>query len=322
MRLDAVRLPIAPPSSDEKPFDAVALGLNAVDHVAVVAAYPEFNSKIELVSHTTLFGGQCATAMVALSRLGLRTRYIGRVGSDLAGQMQIASIRDEGVDVSELRVVDGVDSQIAVILVDESTGERTVMWRRDPRICVRASEIEPDSITSARAFHCDGHNIDAEILAATWAREAGIPTSIDVDFDYGGARLYPLIDYLVTSEEFPERMTGIADPRQSLASLKERFGNPFVAMTLGRRGALALLDGVYIESPGFVVDAADTTGAGDAFHAGFLFGLLEGFEAETTLRVANAVAALNCTQPGARGGLPSREQIDDFLRTASTVQVV
>jgi sugar/nucleoside kinase (ribokinase family) len=117
-------------------------------------------------------------------------------------------------------------------------------------------------------------------------------------------------------------MTGIADPRQSLASLKERFGNPFVAMTLGRRGALALLDGVYIESPGFVVDAADTTGAGDAFHAGFLFGLLEGFDAETTLRVANAVAALNCTKPGARGGLPSREQIDDFLRTASTVQVV
>lgn len=317
-----MRFPIVPPARDEKAFDAVALGLNAVDHVAVVARYPAFNSKIELVSHTTLFGGQCATAMVSLARLGLRSRYIGRVGSDLAGQMQIASIRDEGVDVGELRIIDGADSQIAVILVDESTGERTVMWRRDPRICVRPDEIRPELITSARAFHCDGHNIDAEVLAATWARDAGIPTCIDVDFDYSGERLYPLIDYLVTSEEFPERLTGLADPRRSLAALRDRFGSPFVAMTLGRRGALAMLDGNYVESPGFIVDAVDTTGAGDAFHAGFLFGLLEGHDVETTLRVANAVAALNCTKPGARGGLPTRESLDDFLRSASTVQIV
>ncbi len=317
-----MRFPIVPPQPECKAFDAVALGLNAVDHVAVVAEYPAFNSKVELVSHTTLFGGQCATAMVSLSRLGLRSRYIGRVGSDLAGQMQIASIRNEGVEVGELRIIDGADSQIAVILVDESTGERTVMWRRDPRISIRPDEIRPELITSARAFHCDGHNIDAEVLAATWAREAGIPTCIDVDFDYGGERLYPLIDYLVTSEEFPERMTSLADPRRSLAALKERFGNPFLAMTLGRRGAIALLDGEYVESPGFIVDAVDTTGAGDAFHAGFLFGLLEGFDVETTLRVSNAVAALNCTKPGARGGLPTREQLEDFLSSASTVQVV
>ena len=302
-------------------FDAVALGLNAVDHVAVVPRYPAFNSKIELISHTTLFGGQCATAMVSLQRLGLRTRYIGRVGSDLAGQEQIASIRAEGVDVSELRVIEGADSQVSVILVEESTGERTVMWRRDPRVRVAPEEIQRDLITSARVFHCDGHSIEAEILAATWAREAGIPTCIDVDFDYGGERLYPLIDYLVTSEEFPERITGQTEPRAALASLRDRFGCPFVAMTLGRRGAIALVDNTFVESPGYVVDAVDTTGAGDAFHAGFLFGLLEGHDVESTLRLANGVAALNCTKLGARGGLPTRAQLDEFLRTASTVQV-
>jgi sulfofructose kinase len=302
-------------------FDAVALGLNAVDHVAVVPRYPAFNSKIELDSHTTHFGGQCATATVSLQRLGLRTRYIGRVGSDLAGQEQIASIRAEGVDVSELHVVEGTESQVSVILVDESTGERTVMWRRDPKVRVAPGEIQKDLITSARVFHCDGHNIEAEILAATWARGAGIPTCIDVDFDYGGEQLYPLIDYLVTSEEFPGRITGQTEPKAALYALRVRFGSPFVAMTLGRQGAIALVHDTFVNSPGFVVDAVDTTGAGDAFHAGFLFGLLEGHDVESTLRLANAVAALNCTKLGARGGLPTRSQLDDFLRSASTVQV-
>lgn len=317
-----VRFPITPPPRDEKAFDAVALGLNAVDHVAVVSGYPKFNSKIELVSHSTYFGGQCATAMVALGRLGFRARYIGRVGSDLAGQLQIESIRDEGVDCSEVRAIDDADSQVSVILVDRSTGERTVMWRRDPRINVAPSEIHEEVITSARVFHCDGHNIDAEVQAATWARSAGIPTCIDVDFDYGGDRLYGLIDYLVTSEEFPARLTGLSEPSVALRALRERYGSPFVAMTRGRRGVLALVDDVFIESPGFDVASVDTTGAGDAFHAGFLAGLLDGLDVEQTLRVANAVAALNCTALGARGGLPVRTQLDDFLRSASTVQVV
>ncbi|MCC6743337.1 MAG: ribokinase [Acidobacteria bacterium] len=316
-----MRFPVVPLGPHEKPFDAIAVGLNAVDHVAVVDGYPVFNTKIELVSHSTFFGGQCATAMVGLARLGMRTRYAGSVGDDLAGRLQLESLTSEGVDTSHVRVVGGAESQTSVILVDRSSGERTVMWRRDPRVRVEADGIPQHLITSARAFHCDGHNIEAEVRAASWAREAGIPTCIDVDFDYGGASLYPLIDYLVTSEEFPARMTGLTDPRSALVALRDRFGSPFVAMTLGRSGAIALQDGVFVESPGFVVDAVDTTGAGDAFHAGFLFGLLEGEDVESTLRLANAVAALNCTELGARSGLPSRPQLEAFLRTASTVQI-
>lgn len=317
-----MRFPVQPPAASSLPFDALALGLNAVDHVAVVDAFPLFNTKTELASHATYFGGQCATAMVALSRLGLRSRYVGRVGDDLEGRLQIASIADEGVDVSELRTVEHAESQVSVILVDRATGERTVMWRRDPRISVHPDEISRELITAARVFHCDAHSVDAEVLAATWARSAGIPTSIDVDFDYSGEALYPLIDYFVTSEEFPARVTGITEPRAALAALHERFGNPLVAMTLGRRGALALVDGITVASPGFAVEAVDTTGAGDAFHAGFLYGLLTGLDVEATLRVANAVAALNCTRLGARGGLPTRDELESFLGTASTVEVV
>jgi sulfofructose kinase len=142
--------------------------------------------------------------------------------------------------------------------------------------------------------------------------------TIDVDKDYDGASLYPLVDYLITSEEFPARVTGVLEPRAALAALRDRFGCPFVAMTRGRHGALALCEGQYVESPGFAVAARDTTGAGDAFRVGFLYGLLEGRSVEETLRAANAAAALNCRELGARGGLPTRGELEALLTTEYT----
>jgi sugar/nucleoside kinase (ribokinase family) len=308
-----MRLPVPAPPPGTRRYDAVGLGLNAVDHLIVVPHYPPANGKVELVEHALLPGGQVATAMVALSRLGHRTRYVGRVGSDAEGRLQLQSLEAEGVDVSECRVVDGAPSQVAFIVVDAATGDRTVIWRRDPRIAVRPDEITAEIFAEVRAVHLDGHNIAAEVAAARWARERGIPTSIDVDKDYDGAELYPLIDYLVTSSDFPRRVTGLDDERGALLALHERFGSPLVAMTLGERGALALCDGVFVSSPAFAVRAIDSTGAGDAFHAGFLHGLLMGLDLEATLRVANAVAGMNCRRLGARTGLPTAIELERFL---------
>jgi len=109
-----------------KAFDAVALGLNAIDHLIVVPHYPGFNSKVPLISHTLAPGGQCATAMVTLARLGMRARYIGKVGSDDFGRLQIRSLKSEGVESTGVMVVQGADSQIAYIIVDQPSGERTV----------------------------------------------------------------------------------------------------------------------------------------------------------------------------------------------------
>jgi len=311
-----MRLPVPAPPPESRPFDAVGLGLNAVDHLVVVPRYPAFGSKIEMLSHTVLPGGQAATAMVALARLGLRTRHVGRVGDDDTGRLQLDSLDSEGVERSECRVVRGVDSQLAFILVDGVSGERTVIWRRDPRVSILPDEVDEQLACSGRVLHLDGHNIEAEIQAATWARAAGIPVSIDVDFDYGGEHLYPLVDYFIASADFPRRVMGIDDERSALTALRDRFGSPVVGMTLGMRGALVLCDGVFVESPGFSVEARDTTGAGDAFHAGFLYGLLTGADLDETLRIANAVAALNCTEIGARGGLPTRAELEDFLARA------
>jgi sugar/nucleoside kinase (ribokinase family) len=299
---------------ENKPFDAVTLGLNAVDHIIVVPRFPEFNSKVKFNSHHLTAGGQCATAMTALSRLGLRTRYLGKIGDDETGRFQMHSLVSEGVEVSGLLIEKGAESQIAFIIVDEASGERTVIWNRDEKLMIGAQEVDKEAVTSGRVLLLDGHNVAASITAATYARQAGVPTVLDIDNIYQGAdQLLPLIDFLISSSTFPERMTGETDLRIALKKLHEMTGSMFVAATLGVEGVLAYFRGDYIFSKAFAVKAVDTTGAGDAFHAGFIYGLLQGFSVEETLRVANAVAALKCRAVGARTSLPTPDEVNAML---------
>jgi sugar/nucleoside kinase (ribokinase family) len=195
-----------------KPFDAVALGLNAVDHIIVVPHYPQFNSKVKFTSHSILAGGQCATAMCTLSRLGLKARYIGKIGDDQTGRFQLETLTNDGVEASGVKVVTGAASQIAFIVVDEPSGERTVIWDRDDKLSINPAEVDREAVTSGRALLLDGHNVAASIQAAEYARQAGVPTVLDIDNIYEGAEhLLPLIDFLISSATFPEQMTGEKD---------------------------------------------------------------------------------------------------------------
>lgn len=301
-----------------KPFDAVALGLNAVDHLIVVPHFPEFNTKIPFLSHTLAPGGQSATAMVTLARLGLRTRYMGKVGSDDLGRFQINSLLSEGVESGCVRVVDSAESQTAFIIIDQATGERTILWHRDERLTILPHEVDPDSVTSGRVLLVDGHDVAASIRAAEYARSAGIPTVLDIDNFYDGAEeLLPLIDFNVCSSDFPSRATGETNLKLALKKLHEQSGSRFVTSTVGRHGALAYFQGEYIHSPAFEVECRDATGAGDAFHGGFIYGLLNGLSVEETLRFANAVAALKCRAVGARTALPTLQEVIAFLKGRS-----
>jgi sulfofructose kinase len=298
----------------DRPFDVVGFGLNAVDHMVVVPRYPEFNSKIRLLEQSRHCGGQIASALTALARLGCITRYIGKVGSDDAGALQLAQLSAEGVEHSYVQQVAGANNQIAFIIIDASNGERTIIWDRDDRLAFQAEEVDKAAIQSGRILHIDGHDIAADIRAAQYAHEAGMPVVIDVDNFYPGAdQLLPHIDFLVTSSDFPARATGVTDPHQALAKLKEMSGAYFVAMTIGRAGVMAYHQGEYLTIPGFEVECRDTTGAGDAFHGGFIYGLLQGMTIVETLRFANAVAAMKCCQLGAQSGLPTLAEVAEFL---------
>jgi len=287
--------------------DVVGIGLNATDTVLMVRDYPALGGKERVASMTRQAGGQVATALVTCHRLGLRTRYIGKVGDDEAGRFQLASLRREGMDLRSVRVARGARTQYGYIIVDKATGERTVFWDRDSRLAILPSEISPRVIQGARVLHIDGCDVEAALKAARCAREAGVPVVADLDTVYKKVeRLFPYVDYLIASSNFLPAFTGQDDPFQILESMATEYGMRAPGMTLGREGALVYWQGKFHYSPGFVVEVVDTTGAGDVFHGAFIYGLLAGWEMGRMLDFANAMAGLNCTAMGARGGIETR----------------
>jgi sugar/nucleoside kinase (ribokinase family) len=304
--------------ANDKPFDAVGFGLNAVDHLIVVPAYPVFDTKIRLLEHKQSAGGQTASAMVALRRLGLKTAYAGRFGSDPEGAFGFKTLVDDDVNVDFAEIVDGARNQIAFITIDVRSGERTIVWDRDDRLAYKADEAPVEFGSLGKVLHLDAHDPPACVRIARAARDTGTIVSADIDNVYEGLpELLPLIDVLIGSKEFPHRVTGIADERAALVELKNRYGCSLVGMTIGSAGAVVYYDGSFIESPGLPAPGGcrDTTGAGDAFHGGFLYGFLTGEDIETSLKFGNAVAAIKCSALGARTALPTRSELEEFWVT-------
>lgn len=302
--------------SDTKKVDLVGVGLNATDTLIPVAHYPERGSKVEIRPTAILPGGQVATAVVACQQWGLRTRYAGKVGEDSAADLHRAEFARLGVE-AHLVVAPGCPSQQAFILVDDS-GERTVLWRRDHRLTLLPEELQRDWIVQARALHLDGHDTAAATQAAIWARSAEVPVIADLDELYPGVEtLLQNVDYLITSKDIPGKLTATEDLRVSLPAVRSRFGCRLTAATLGQDGVLAWDGEQFHTAPGFCVETVDTTGAGDIFHAGFIFGMLQGWPLQRQLDFACAAAALNCTGIGARGAIQSLEKIESLMRTGA-----
>ena len=309
-----MKFPIEPPAN--KPFDAVGFGLNAVDHLIVVPEYPAFDTKMRLLEHKQSAGGQTATAMVALRRLGLKTAYAGRFGSDPEGLFGLATLKEDRVNVDYAEVVQGATNQIAFITIDVRSGERTIVWDRDERLAYKPEEAPAEFGSMGRVLHLDAHDPPACVRVAKAAKDSGTIVSADIDNVYEGLpELLPLIDILLGSKEFPHRVTGITDERAALIELHRRFGCAVVGMTIGAAGAVIYCNGEFIESPGYRAPGGcrDTTGAGDAFRGGFLYGFLTDADLETSLMFGNAVAAMKCSALGARTALPTRSQLAEFL---------
>ena len=292
----------------------VGIGINATDTVIRLPRFPTVDSKVEVTSAETKAGGQVASAMVACQRWGLRTRYAGKIGDDPAGQFQRGEMQREGVEAHWI-AVKGATSQSAFILVDEPSGERTVLWKREPRVALRPDDIRQEWLDGASALLVDGHDTEAAALAARWARERGVPVIADLDNRYAGVEgLLEFADYPITSRDFPGRLTGERDMLAALPKMHAEFKCRMTGATLGRLGVIVWDGAQFVLCRGFRVDAVDTTGAGDVFHGAFLYGLVHGWEVKETLEFSCAAAALNCEAIGARGGIRSIEEIRRMQR--------
>jgi sulfofructose kinase len=296
--------------------DLVGVGLNATDTVIPLSTYPARGSKVEYSTSTVLPGGQVATTVVACQHWGLRTRYIGKLGDDLAATLHREAFSHAGVETRVVTVAGGASAQ-SLILVD-AQGERTVLIRRDERLALHPADLDRDSIINARALHVDGYDTEAAILAANWAREAGVPVIADLDELYPNVEtLIDNVDYLIVSRDFPSRLTSEPDLEQALRKMQRRYNCRLAAATLGQEGVLAWDGTQLLHTPAYRVPVVDTTGAGDIFHAGFIYALLAGWPLDRQLDFACAAAALNCTAVGARGGIHSLEDIAALIATGT-----
>ncbi len=302
-------------SFQDKPFNVVGMGLNSVDFLCVVPEFPVLGSKMKMLQFSKQGGGQVATAMVALSRWGMRTKYIGKVGEDELGEFSLKSIRQKGVDISSVTIEPNATNQFATIIVDSSSGERTILWNRDERLMYREGELRKEEVCCGKILHLDGHDIRAAIQCSRWAKEEGIPTVIDIDrVDPLTPELLKQTDFIITSSRFPTMVTGISDRKKALLELQKHTSG-FLCSTLGGDGAIALVNGEFLHIEGLKVDAVDTTGAGDVFHGGFIYGLLQNWEVVQILRFANAAAGLKCKELGGRKGIPTLEEIKKFFNS-------
>jgi len=290
--------------------DFTGIGENATDIVLRLAEFPARDGKSDAVSREVCLGGQVATTVVAAAKWGLRTRYVGAVGSDHQAELHRAELRAFGVEYHLARAP-GAESRLSYILVEKATGSRAVVCHRNPRVQIEKSYLKKAWFQRTRLLHVDGEYPGASRLAASWAREAGVPVMCDLDVFHQGLRfLLAQVDFPVLSLGILEALAGSNDPLAALPYIRATYGSRLVCTTMGERGALAWNGQRFWYAPAFRVHVVDTTGAGDLFHAGFAYGMLQGWDTPRMLEFSCAAAGLNCTAHGARGGISSPRAIE------------
>lgn len=293
-------------------FDVIGFGENSIDYVYRVPAIPAGGAmKLRIESRMVQPGGQVATAMAACRALGLNTGYVGTFGSDEAAALAREALQRRGIDLTNAITRNG-SNRYAVILVDPA-GERMILWHRDEALRVSTADVRPEWLAHTRLLHVDATSVEASIVLATHAREKGLEVSCDVDEVTPQTReLLRHTTLAIVAEGVPEKMAGDADPARALRAMwRDRQG--MIAVTLGARGSLLLAGDEIIQEPAVPVTVVDTTGAGDVFRAGFIYGALQGWEPRRILRFANAAAAFSCTREGAMNSVPSLDAVARLL---------
>jgi sugar/nucleoside kinase (ribokinase family) len=296
-------------------YDVIGLGVNALDLIAVIDGYPQPDTKVQIREFDIQGGGLVATAMAACARLGLRARYIGKVGTDFWSRASLRTLSKEGIDVRHVLRAKGSPGHVSLVLADRATGARTLFFRRPSTYAIRPEELNREALTAGRLLHVDGIDAAAALQAVIWAREAGMRVTMDGERVVEGIeKVWPTVDLLVCNPRFVRGTTGHAAVEDGLREMADR-GPSRVAVTLADKGALGFEAGRWVRIPGVRVEPVDTNGAGDVFHGACAFGELRGWPLEWTLTFANVVAALKCRALGGRRGIPRLPEVIKFLET-------
>jgi sugar/nucleoside kinase (ribokinase family) len=264
---------------------------------------------------TRTCGGQIATALATCASLGLRAAYLGAIGDDEDGRRIRGELSARGIELGHVEI-SAAPTATATILLD-STGDRIVLWHRDPSLRYPPDRLPAAVIAASRVLHVDDVDVPAALEAARSARAHGVPVTCDIDHVTPGTReLLQLVSHPVFAESVPTQLTGEAEPERALRALRRVHAGRLV-VTVGEKGAIALEGDSLLASPGFPVTVVDSTGAGDVFRGAYIYGIVKGWSLDRQLWFANAAAAVSCTKPGAMGGVPTLAEVEDLLARRS-----
>jgi len=292
--------------------DCLGMGIIPLDLLFEVQRYPQAGEKIDGLSLTIQGGGPIPNVMIGLARFGYQTSLIAAVGNDIFGRLSIEEIKREKVDTKHL-VKKGKCSAVASGFVEQGSGRRTLVLER--KIFVKPVDLKLSQIPAPKILHLDGRDIEATVKLAKWGKKVGAIVS----FDIGSIRndvssVFPFVDHLVVADSYAFPFTKSFNAVAAITKLRD-FGPSTVVITEGTKGSTGFENGEIVSQPAYQVTAVDTTGAGDAYHTGYLHGLLRGFSLADRLKWGAAVAALKCTRAGARAGLPKLVEVKRFLES-------
>ncbi len=289
------------------------IGQCSLDYLALVDSYPEADTKKEVLEWQEQGGGPVATALVALARLGVRCRFHGVIGDDVAGDRIRQSLLREGIEVTGLVQREKTTSQLAFIVIETGTAKRTIFWKRPSGEPLRIQELATGFLDGSDLLLLDGLMTDVSMYAARKAKELNIPVMLDAGrMRPGMQELAQLSDYIVASEEFAKDL-GLRLVEDALQAERKKLGARVLTITLGEKGSITVSGNEAFQTPAFGIDAVDTTGAGDVFHGGYIYGLLQDWCLKDTLIFASAVAAMKCRKIGGRAGIPRLDEVIEFL---------
>lgn len=294
-------------------FDVIGIGHSAADFLGVVPYYPSIDERIRIMEFSRQGGGEAATALVTLSRLGATTSFVGKIGDDDFGRFILTEFGKEKVDTSHIVVEKGAFSLFAFCIIDKESGKRTIFWYKGMKPLM-PEELDEEFILSAKILHLDQYEIEADIEAAQRFKEAGKTVVLDIDtINPPLERLVKLVDVVIGSEVFAKNFTSNNNYFEAVERISS-LGPKVVVITLGAKGCLCKSNGNTFIQPTFEVDVADTTGCGDVFHGAFIYGLLQKWDLKRIAIFSNAVAAIKCTKIGGRAGIPTLKEVEEFLK--------
>jgi len=292
----------------------VGVGQCSLDYLTLVDSFPENDTKSEVLLWDEQGGGPVATALVALARLEAECAFHGVVGDDPEGDKIRQSLIDAGVEAGGIIGRGNCSSQKALIVIEKGSGKRTIFWKRPSGPALEPDELGGDFLIGADFLLLDGLMQKASLHAVRTASEMNVPVMLDAgSLREGMLDIARLCDYVVASEEFANGL-GYDGDAVKFRGIIQNLGFRTTTVTLGEKGSITFRQSEIIVLPAYGVEVVDTTGAGDVFHGGYVYGILKGWDIGTVVRFASAMAAMKCRMIGGRAGIPDLHGVTLFLK--------